>query len=115
MTPLFFIGAALGNALGGVMSAPTDLMAAGGFVAIFAGATNTPLACRIMGIELFGAAQAVPLAIGCFLAYVASGHSSIYMAQRVGVPKTHTTRLVSPDPSIRALHEARRKAASGKA
>jgi H+/Cl- antiporter ClcA len=100
VTPLFFIGAALGNALGGLIGAPTDLMAAVGFVAVFAGATNTPLACMIMGIELFGAAHAVPLAIGCFLAYVASGHSSIYVAQRVGVPKTHTARLVSPDVAL---------------
>lgn len=102
VTPLFFIGAAMGNALGG-------LMAAVGFVAVFAGATNTPLACMIMGIELFGATHAVPLAIGCFLAYVASGHSSIYVAQRLGVPKTHSARVVAPDVSIRALHEARRK------
>ena len=54
VTPLFFIGAALGNALGGLMGAPLDLMAALGFVAVFAGAANTPLACTLMGIELFG-------------------------------------------------------------
>lgn len=114
VTPLFFIGAAMGNALGGLMGAPTDLMAAVGFVAVFAGATNTPLACMIMGIELFGATHAVPLAIGCFLAYVASGHSSIYVAQRLGVPKTHSARVVSPDLSIRAIHEARRKPKSKK-
>lgn len=83
VTPLFFIGAGLGSALGGVMGAPVDLMAAIGFVAVFAGATNTPLACLVMGIELFGAVHAVPLAIGCFLAYAASGQSSIYLSQRV--------------------------------
>ena len=83
VTPLFFIGAGLGSALGGVMGAPVDLMAAIGFVAVFAGATNTPLACLVMGIELFGAVHAVPLAIGCFLAYAASGRSSIYLSQRV--------------------------------
>ena len=77
------VGAGLGSALGGVMGAPVDLMAAIGFVAVFAGATNTPLACLVMGIELFGAGHAVPLAIGCFLAYAASGQSSIYLSQRV--------------------------------
>ncbi len=35
VTPLFFIGAALGNALAGIMGAPPDLFAALGFVAIF--------------------------------------------------------------------------------
>jgi H+/Cl- antiporter ClcA len=52
VTPLFFIGAALGNALSGVLGGPPDLFAALGFVAVFAGATNTPLrragfCCRI--------------------------------------------------------------------
>ncbi len=38
-----------------VLGAPVDLFAALGFLAVFAAATNTPLACTIMGIELFGA------------------------------------------------------------
>ncbi|AMY69524.1 voltage-gated chloride channel family protein [Frigidibacter mobilis] len=108
VTPLFFIGAGLGSALGGLMGAPLDLMAAIGFVAVFAGATNTPLACLVMGIELFGAAHAVPMAIGCFIAYVASGHSSIYPSQRIGVPKTHTARFAAP-VAVRDLHSLRRK------
>ncbi len=88
VTPLFFIGAALGHTLGGVLGAPPDLFAALGLVAVFAGATNTPLACTIMGIELFGAANSLYLAAACFLAYRCSGHSGIYSAQRVAVPKT---------------------------
>lgn len=103
VTPLFFIGAALGHALGLALGAPPDLMAALGFVAVFAGATNTPLACLVMGIELFGAAQAVPLAIGCFLAYASSGPSSIWLSQRL-VSET------GPVP-LRQWHAARRKRA----
>ena len=38
------IGAALGNVAGRLLGAPIDLMAGLGFVAVFAGATNTPLA-----------------------------------------------------------------------
>jgi len=87
VTPLFFIGAALGNALSWAMGAPTDLFAALGFVAIFAAAANTPLACAIMGIELFGASNAVYLTVACFVAYACSSHSGIYKAQRLGVPK----------------------------
>jgi H+/Cl- antiporter ClcA len=84
VTPLFFVGAALGNALGVWMGAPVDLMAGVGFVAVFAGATNTPLACTIMGVELFGAEAVVYLAMGCFVAYLFSGESRIYLSQRVG-------------------------------
>lgn len=88
VTPLFFIGAALGNALSRPLGLPVDLAAGLGFVAVFAGATNTPLSCTLMGIELFGAAYAVPLAAACFFAYLFSGHTGIYKSQRVGTPKS---------------------------
>nr|WP_293835873.1 voltage-gated chloride channel family protein [uncultured Arsenicibacter sp.] len=88
VTPLFFIGACLGNWLAGLMNAPVDLFAAIGFIAVFGGAANTPLACTIMGLELFGADNLIFFAIGCFVAYLFSGHRSIYMAQRIGLSKT---------------------------
>jgi len=65
-----------------VLAAPAELFAALGFVAIFAGATNTPLACTLMSIELFGAHYALYFALCNFLAYLFSGKSSIYGAQR---------------------------------
>ena len=87
VTPLFFIGAALGSTLAGIIGGPIDLFAALGFVAIFAGATNTPVASTILGIELFGAAHAPYLAVACFIAFLCSGHSGIYLSQRIGVSK----------------------------
>ncbi|MGY6769870.1 voltage-gated chloride channel family protein [Komagataeibacter sp. NFXK3] len=89
VTPLFFIGAGLGNALAPLLHAPADLLAGVGFVAVFAGAANTPLACMLMGVELFGTADIVYFATGCFVAYMCSGHSGIYLSQRVAVPKRH--------------------------
>lgn len=90
VTPLFFIGAALGNTLAIVLGAPVDLFAALGFVAIFAGATNTPLASTLLGMELFGAGNGLYLATACIIAYRFSGHSGIYSAQRLAVPKFRT-------------------------
>lgn len=87
VTPLFFIGATLGNTLAWVFNAPVDLFAALGFVAVFAGATNTPLACTIMAVELFGPSHVVYFAVACFIAYLFSGHNSIYPSQRIGTPK----------------------------
>ena len=87
VTPLFFIGAALGHTLALLLGAPVDLFAGLGFIAVFAGATNTPLACTVMGIELFGAQNTVYFAVACFVAYLFSGHSGIYTAQRPGIPK----------------------------
>ncbi|EDY21106.1 Chloride channel core [Chthoniobacter flavus Ellin428] len=104
VTPLFYIGAALGNALAGIMGAPTDLFAALGFVAIFAGASNTPLACTLMGVELFGATHVIYIATACFLAYLFSGHSGIYLSQRIAVPKTGPGTL-PPEISLRHARE----------
>jgi PII-like signaling protein len=100
VTPLFFIGAALGHALAGPLGVPVDLFAALGFVAVFAGAANTPLACTIMGVELFGAETAVPVAAACFVAYACSGHNGIYLSQRVAVPK-RASSLLPPDATLR--------------
>ena len=82
VTPLFFIGATLGNALAWCMNAPVDLFAGLGFIGVFAGAANTPLACTIMGIELFGSQNIVYFATACFISYFFSGHQGIYSAQR---------------------------------
>ncbi|MHB8467348.1 MAG: chloride channel protein, partial [Acidimicrobiales bacterium] len=87
VTPLFVIGATLGATLGQLLGVPIPLMAAIGFVAVFAGATNTPLACTIMGVELFGGAPLVLLAVACVVSYVFSSHRGIYGAQRVDTPK----------------------------
>jgi H+/Cl- antiporter ClcA len=84
VTPLFFIGAALGNALAGVMGAPPGLFAALGFVAVFAAAANTPVACILMGIELFGIQYAPLFALACLVAFFCSGRVGIYRSQRWG-------------------------------
>ncbi len=87
VTPLFFIGATLGNTLAVLTGSPVDLFAGLGFIAVFAGATNTPIACTLMGIELFGAEYALYFAIVCFTAYYFSGPTGIYGSQRVVVNK----------------------------
>lgn len=105
VTPLFFVGAALGNTIAFYTGAPVDLMAGLGFIAVFAGATNTPLACTFMGIELFGTQNVVYYAVACFTAYYFSGHSGIYHAQRIGVSKVHHLKHHNDS----TLHEVRNK------
>jgi chloride channel protein, CIC family len=106
VTPLFFIGAALGNTMAHLLSAPVDLFAGLGFIAVFAGATNTPLACTLMGVELFGSHYVLYYTIACFVAYLMSGHSGIYLSQRIGTPKL-TTILFEPGESLRTAREMR--------
>jgi len=87
VTPLFYVGATLGNTLAAVAGLPADLFAALGFVAVFAGAANTPLACTVMAAELFGGAGIAYFAVACVLAYLTSGLEGIYRAQRLDTPK----------------------------
>jgi H+/Cl- antiporter ClcA len=90
VTPLFFIGAALGSALSLFLPLPVGLLTAMGFVAVFAGASNTPLASSIMAIELFGIACSPYVAIACIVAYLISGHHGIYSSQVIGDAKSVT-------------------------
>jgi H+/Cl- antiporter ClcA len=83
VTPLFYIGATLGNALAPLLAVPYSVLAAVGFVAVFAGAANVPVACTLMAMELFGAEIGVYAAVACVVSYLCSGHAGIYRAQRV--------------------------------
>ncbi|MBD3628320.1 voltage-gated chloride channel family protein [Cyclobacterium sp.] len=87
VTPLFYVGATLGNAMAEWTPLPVALLAGMGFVGVFSGATNTPMACTFMGIELFGSAPGMYIGLACVLAYLFSGHSGIYGSQVIGSPK----------------------------
>ncbi|MFD2285544.1 chloride channel protein [Pedobacter petrophilus] len=84
VTPLFFIGATLGSFLSFYIPLPVGLLAGMGFVAVFSGAANTPLACILMGIELFGIESSVYIALVCITAYLFSGDAGIYKSQAIG-------------------------------
>ncbi|MEP0711741.1 MAG: chloride channel protein, partial [Algoriphagus sp.] len=83
VTPLFFTGATLGNALSAWIPLPLALLAGMGFVGVFSGATNTPMACTVMGMELFGYESCIFLGLACLLAYLFSGKSSVYSSQNL--------------------------------
>lgn len=87
VTPLFFVGATLGSALSLFVPLPIGLLAGMGFVAVFSGATHTPFACTVMGLELFGFESGLYIALACFIAYFASGTKGIYQSQIVRGPK----------------------------
>jgi len=99
VTPLFYIGATLGNALAPLLHLPPGLLVGVGFVAVFAGAANTPVASTLMAMELFGAEMGVYAAVGCVLAYLCSGHTGIYRAQRIGRAK-HRWLAAPPDTRL---------------
>ncbi len=91
VTPLFVIGTTLGGALAGLLGIPIPVLASVGLVAVFTGHANTPLACTVMGVELFGAGAVVPVAVGCVIAFVTSSHRGILLVpahrRRQGPPR----------------------------
>jgi H+/Cl- antiporter ClcA len=81
VTPLFFVGAALGNVLGRILGIPLELAAGVGMAATFAAASNTPLALSLMAVELLGAGVLPHVALVCGVAYFLTGERSIYSSQ----------------------------------
>ena len=92
VTPLFFIGATLGNALVWFVPLPVALLAGMGFAAVFSGASNTPIACTLLGIELFGMESAIFIGIACLISYFFSGFTGIYTSQIHSGPKYYIHR-----------------------
>jgi H+/Cl- antiporter ClcA len=99
VTPLFFIGSTFGNALSHILPLPPSLLAGMGFVAVFAGAANTPIASTLMAVELFGGEAGAYAGIACVLSYLFSGNTGIYHSQRIALDKHHTPSS-DPDESI---------------
>jgi len=83
VTPLFFVGATLGNLLSQRLGLPLALGAGVGLASVFAAAAKTPLALSVMAVELLGGSLFPHAAIVCVLCYLLSGRRGIYSAQRV--------------------------------
>ncbi|HVY29495.1 MAG TPA: chloride channel protein [Polyangiaceae bacterium] len=81
VTPLFFVGAALGNVLAQLLGLPLGLGAGVGLAAVFGAASNTPLALSIMAVELLGASVLPHVALVSVVAYALTGNRSIYTSQ----------------------------------
>ncbi len=89
--PLFVIGALAGASFAHIIGANVVVFAIIGSITVLAGATNAPLACTLIGLELFGGNGIVFFAVACATAYATSGHTGIYHAQRVSAHKSGAT------------------------
>ena len=92
VTPLFVVGATLGSVLSAPLGLPPSITAAACLGAVFGAASNTPLACTILVVELFGGAMAGPAAIVGLVAYAVSPRRGIYSGQVEGDRKDFTGR-----------------------
>jgi H+/Cl- antiporter ClcA len=81
VTPLFFIGACLGASLSNLTGLDHTLLVGVGFITLFSACAKTPMACILMGAELFGMEFIPYLIISCYLTHIISPKISIYPAQ----------------------------------
>lgn len=82
LTPALVTGSLLGGSVGELLGADAVLFSLVGAVALLAGVTNAPLACTILGIELFGTAGALVFLLACVVARAASGPATLYAPGR---------------------------------
>lgn len=88
VTPLFVIGSTLGSSLSSYLTLSAPFLAALGLASVFGAASKTPLACTVLGLELFGFHGALYLLIACFISALVSGRMGIYDSHiRTYVPK----------------------------
>lgn len=79
---LFYIGSTLGNALSYILPMDYPILAALGFVSVFAGAVNTPMAGVILAFEFFGPKLGVYASLSVVAAFLFSGREGIYHSQK---------------------------------
>lgn len=88
VTPLFVIGSTLGSSLSSYLALSAPFLAALGLASVFGAASKTPLACTVLGLELFGMDGALYLLAACLISALASGRMGIYDSHiRTYVPK----------------------------
>lgn len=77
--PLVFIGTGVGSALSPILGIAPGFMASLGFLSLYAGSTQAPLACIALAYEIFNWQIALFAVIACFLS--AKIHQSLMRSQ----------------------------------
>jgi len=94
ITPIFFVGTTSGVTFGHLIGGEhIALFAALGFVSVLAGTTNTPIASIIMAVELFGVNMANYAGLSVVIAFLITGHRSIFSSQRLALKKADNINI----------------------
>lgn len=83
IVPAFFVGSTLGCVIAGILGIDASVGAAIGFVALFCGVVNCPVASTFLAIEVFGTHYIIIFAIVCAVSYMMSGKYSLYKSQNI--------------------------------
>lgn len=93
IVPTFFIGSTFGCVMGGLLGLDPGFGAAIGFVALFCGVVNCPVASIMLALEVFGAQSILVFAIVCGVSYMMSGYYGLYSSQKIMYSKLEATYI----------------------
>lgn len=83
IVPTFFVGATFGCFVSGVLGIDPTLGAAIGFLSLFCGVVNCPIASMLLSFEVFGAENYIFFAIACSISFMLSGNYGLYNSQKI--------------------------------
>ena len=87
IVPAFFIVSTFGCAVGTILGFDAGFAAAIGFVAVFCGVVNCPVASVMLAMEVFGHENILIFALVCSISYMMSGYSGLYKEQKIAYSK----------------------------
>ncbi len=93
VTPLFFIGASAGSAFAHLFGLDQATFAAIGMISVLAGATNTPIASSVLGVELFGMELGTYATVSALIAFLLTGHRSLFPSQKMTIIKAKGIKI----------------------
>lgn len=83
IVPTFFIGSTFGCVMAPILGLDASFGAAIGFVALFCGMVNCPIASIMLALEVFGSNSILLFALACGVSFMLSGNFSLYDSQRI--------------------------------
>ncbi|MBE7038736.1 MAG: chloride channel protein [Ruminococcaceae bacterium] len=81
IVPTFFIGSTFGCVFGSLLGLDASFAAQIGFVSLFCGVVNCPVASLILALEVFGSDSIFLFAVAVCISYMLSGRYSLYKSQ----------------------------------
>lgn len=83
IVPAFFIGSTFGCCAAPLLGLEPGFAAAIGFIALFCGVVNCPVASILLALEVFGGEGMIFFAIACSVSYMMSGCFGLYHSQKI--------------------------------
>ncbi len=93
IVPAFFVGSTFGCVVGSLLGLNPAFGAAIGFVALFCGVVNCPIASVMLSLEVFGADAILLFAVACSVSFMMSGYFGLYKSQKIVYSKLDEERV----------------------